>query len=85
MIQFQYPTTADGSQARISLPFTAENSAAAGGGIFYVNTAPGIAGAQPNVGSNVAYLLLSNVSGGTAYLNLNASGTYFRGTINYVV
>lgn len=83
-VQFQYPVTADGNQARISLPFTAQNSTAPGGGVFYVNT-PGIADAQPNVSGNQAYFVLSNVAGGVAYLNLDASGDYFRGTISYIV
>jgi hypothetical protein len=82
-MQFQYPATADGSQARISLPFISINSTAPGGGVFYVNTSPGIAGAQPNVTGNQTYIILSNVAAGTAYLNLNASGCYFRGTIIY--
>ena len=81
---FQYPVTVDGSQAKISLPFTASNVTNAGGGVFYSNT-PGIAGAQPTVVGNYAYFLLSNVAAGTAYLNSVASGTYFRGTISYFV
>lgn len=83
-VQFQYPVTASGAQARISLPFTAENSSAPGGGVFYVNT-PGLSGAQPNVAGNQAYFVLSNVASGTAYSNANASGNLFRGTISYIV
>ena len=81
---FQYPVTVDGSQARISLPFTASNVTNAGGGVFNYNT-PGITGAQPVVVGNQAYFLLANVAAGTAYLNSAASGTYFRGTISYFV
>jgi hypothetical protein len=85
-VQFQYPVTANGSQARISLPFTAQNSTAPGGGVFYVNTpGTGLSGAQPNVTQNQSYFVLSNVAAGVAYLNATASGNYFRGTINYVV
>lgn len=82
--QFLYPVTASTSQARISLPFTAANIVNPGGGVFYVNT-PGIAGAQPNVTQNTAYFVLSAVASGTAYGNNSASGTFFRGTISYIV
>jgi hypothetical protein len=85
-VQFQYPVTGDGSQARISLPFTAANSTAPGGGVFYVNTpGAGLSGCQINVTGNQSYFVLSNVANGTAYINASASGNYFRGTIVYNV
>lgn len=85
-VQFQYPVTADGSQARVSIPFAAINSNAAGGGIFYVNTpSPGLVNAQPNVTGAQSYFVLSNVPNGTAFINANASGIYFRGVFYYYV
>jgi hypothetical protein len=86
LIQFQFPVTADASQARIALPFTAINTGATqpGGGVFTVNAA-GPAGAQPAVAGNQAYMLISNVSAGVAYSNANVSGVYFRGVVSYIV
>ena len=85
-IQFQFPVTADGSQARIALPFTAFNTGITqpGGGVFTVNIA-GPAGAQAIVAGNQAYMLISNVSAGTAYTNAGVSGGYFRGVVSYFV
>lgn len=83
-VQFQYPATADASQARISLPFTAAALDYAGGGVFTV-CLPALGSAHPLVVGGQAYFLLSNVGAGVAYTNANATTVYFRGVISYSV
>jgi hypothetical protein len=83
-IQFEYPVTADGSQARISLPFVAVNNSAPGSGSFIVNTSAGASAGQPNVAGNQSYLVIANVTAGTAFSNANASAGYFRCTLSYI-